>query len=236
VKPVPVRQQRRRRGPQVDPDQASFLPHLVRLDANLVLEAALWMPRLLKRLMKATSGMVEQPAVVIAAQAPFLDEAVRQVRAAVRTMPVHKPVVPALIAVQSQVLAQDAHCLHGLLSELRRTRDRMPVTPEQLPHRSSRTRFTQQPVPLFAQQGCPPPEPSSNIFTSFSSVRKPSQAMTRTPTAAGGNDQDANCRRRDRRVNATATRVPSTKVKGFLELHGRSRRRLCTVRRWLAAH
>src|ERR1700722_4531771 len=139
VIPVPVGQQRRRLGPQVNPKEAGFLLYLVRLDANLVPETTLRMQCLLKRLMKASAGVVEQPAVVIAAQAALLDEAVRQVRAPVRAVLVDEPVVPALIAVQSQVLAQDAHRLHGLLAELRRTRDGMPVTPQQFSHRSRRT-------------------------------------------------------------------------------------------------
>src|ERR1700722_10001567 len=96
-------------------------------------------------------------------------------------MPVHKPVVSALIAVQGQVLAQDAHCLHGLLAELRHPGDRMPVTSQQLSHRSCRTCFAQQPVSLIAQQRCPPPDRSLNIFTSFASLRKPARAMTTPP-------------------------------------------------------
>src|SRR5487761_1107873 len=142
VKPIPVRQQRRLLWPHVDPEQASFLLYLVCLNANLVLEAALWMPCLFKRLIKASSGVVEEPAVVIAAQPALLDEAVRQVRTAVRTMLVHKPVVPALVPVQSQVLAQDADRLHCPLGEFRRGRDRMPVTSQQLSHRSARARLT----------------------------------------------------------------------------------------------
>src|SRR5580693_6051963 len=66
VIPIPVGQQRRWPGPQVNPKEAGFLLHLVCLDANLVLEAALGMPGLLERLMKASAGVVEQPAVVIA--------------------------------------------------------------------------------------------------------------------------------------------------------------------------
>jgi len=103
-------------------------------------------------LMKASSSVVEQPAVVIAAQPAFLDEAVAQVRTAVRTMLIHEPVVSALVAVESQVLAQDADRLHGQLAELRRARDRMPVTSQQLSHRSSLTGFAQQPVSFLAQQ------------------------------------------------------------------------------------
>ena len=117
-----------------------------------LLEAALRVKRFLKRLVQALPGVVEQPAVVVAPQAAFLGEPVRHIRPAVRAVPVHQPVVPALVAVQRQVLAKDAYRLHGLAAELRRARDRVPVASQQLAHRRSLTGLTQQPVPRFAQQ------------------------------------------------------------------------------------
>src|SRR6185437_4116287 len=101
----------------------------------------------------APAGVLEEPAVVVAAQAAVFHEAVRHVRAPVRTVPVDEAVVPAPVPEQREVLAEEPDRLYVLLLELRGARDRMPVTPQQFSHRRSPACFAQEAVSLITQHG-----------------------------------------------------------------------------------
>src|SRR6185437_8452061 len=153
VEAVPVRQFRRRVRAEVRPQQASLFLHRVGVDADLVAEAPLGVPCLLERLVQAPAGVLEEPAVVVAAQAAVFHEAVRHVRAPVRTVPVDEAVVPAPVPEQREVLAEEPDRLYVLLLELRGARDRMPVTPQQFSHRRSPACFAQEAVSLITQHG-----------------------------------------------------------------------------------
>src|SRR6185503_2683140 len=79
---VEPRQQRRRLRAHVRPHYAAKLLHLVRIDTDLVLEAgtAALFGDVVIRLLQARAGGVEQPAVVGAAQAVVVRDAVSQRR------------------------------------------------------------------------------------------------------------------------------------------------------------
>ena len=114
------------------------------------------MPCLFEGLVQAPAGVVEEPAVVIAAQAAIFHEAVRQVRAPMRTVPVDKPVVAAPVPEQREVLAEEPDRLHVLLRELRDAGNGMPVAPQQFSHRRPLASFAELPVALVTQHGCLP--------------------------------------------------------------------------------
>src|ERR1700678_2519604 len=76
---LPVRQQRCRIGPQIGPDQARLRRHAIGLDADLIAEAYFRCVGVLEWLLAACTGFVEPPAMIAAAQAALLDDAVRQI-------------------------------------------------------------------------------------------------------------------------------------------------------------
>ena len=79
------------------------------------------------------AGLVHQPAVIVAADAGLLDEAVGQVRAPVRAMAVEQTVIAAEILVEHEVLAHAADRLDRTCIELARAADRHPVAAQQSP-------------------------------------------------------------------------------------------------------
>ena len=84
---------------------------------------------LLKGLVNAHAGVIELPAVIVAAQAALLHPAVRHVRAAVRAVAVDQSVVSAFVLVEDQVFAQKTHGLDRLILHLAHRRERSPVAP-----------------------------------------------------------------------------------------------------------
>jgi hypothetical protein len=82
-------------------------------------------------LVDALAGLVVQPAVVAAADARLLDRAERHRGVAVRAFLSHEPRLAVEVAVQHQILAQDADLLR-LVAEIGRHLDRYPVVAEQL--------------------------------------------------------------------------------------------------------
>jgi hypothetical protein len=93
--------------------------------------------------------------VVVAADAGVLDEAVGEIRAPVRAMPVEQPELSAQILVEHQVLTHQAHGLDRVLVELARTADRHPIAPQKLSHRRPRPDLGEKPVFLRAQHAQP---------------------------------------------------------------------------------
>jgi hypothetical protein len=106
---------------------------------------------LLERLVEAPPRLVEQPAVVVAAQPALLHVAVRQVGAAVGAVAVDQAVAAAAVAVEDEVLAHDADRPGRGGIELGHARDRVPVAPQQLAHRRVRAGLAEQSVPFLTQ-------------------------------------------------------------------------------------
>ena len=99
--------------------------HLVGLDLDARFHVGVGMRHVLVRLGDARAFLVVEPAVIIAAQAAFLDEAVGHVGAAVAAMPVDQPVSAAEIAIEHEVFAHQAHRLDAVgLVELAGAGDR----------------------------------------------------------------------------------------------------------------
>ena len=122
-------------GAHVGEDGAAQLLCLVRLDAHLLLELGALR---LRRLVDALAGLVEYPAVVGAADAVLLGDAVGEVGLAVRARGFDEADSAAGIAVEDEVLAQQAHFLRGVVGvELDAGGDGVPVAPHKLAHRRS---------------------------------------------------------------------------------------------------
>src|SRR5215470_3089874 len=150
---LPGRHQRRRRRPEIRPEQSGLHLDRISLDAHAILELRLWVRGLLERLLKAAARVVPEPAVVVAAQAAAVDPAIRQVGAAMRAVAVDQAVVPSLVLVENEVLAHEPYGLGGTLVELGDGGNRHPVAPEQLAHRRAGADFRQSPVLLLAEHG-----------------------------------------------------------------------------------
>ena len=106
---------------------------------------------LLERLAQAAAGWSEQPAVVVAAQPALLDDAVREVRAAVRAVPVDQAVGAPTVLVQDEILAEEPDRLDRSVVQLGDGGDRHPVAPEQLAHRRAAPDLGEHEVLLVAQ-------------------------------------------------------------------------------------
>ena len=134
---LPVGDQRSRLGSQVGPNQAGPGLNRIGLDPDLVLEASLGRGNVLVRLLDAAAVLVEQPAMVVAAQPALFDEAVGCVGAAMRALAVDQPEGAAQILVESQILAQQADRLDGLVFELGHRGYRHPIAAQQFAHRGA---------------------------------------------------------------------------------------------------
>ena len=113
----------------------SQLLHGVARDLHLLLEAAIGVDGLLERLLDALAGLVHHPAVIHAAQAVLLRYAVGEVDAAMRAGALDESERTGLVAVEDEVLAEDANRLGGAFVEFTRGRNRVPVAAHQIAHR-----------------------------------------------------------------------------------------------------
>src|SRR5262249_58704872 len=86
-------------------------------------------------LLDDAAGLVHQPAVIIAADADLLDEAVGEVGTPVRAMPVDESVAAAHVLVEHEVLAEETDRLDRVGVELARAADRLPITAQIVTHR-----------------------------------------------------------------------------------------------------
>jgi len=112
---------------------------------------------LLEGLRDALARFVVGPAVIVAAQAALLHEAVGEVGRAVLAVARDQPVGSREVAVDDQVLPHDAHRFDRALVQLAHRRDGMPVAAQQLAHRRSRADPREGPVLFRAQHGFTPP-------------------------------------------------------------------------------
>src|SRR5215469_18804567 len=102
-------------------------------------------------LLDAAAALVHQPAVVVATDAGRLDEAVGEVGAAMRAVPVEETETSALVLVKHEILAHEAHGLDRIRVELARAADRHPVAAQQLSHGRARADLGEKAV-LFGTE------------------------------------------------------------------------------------
>jgi hypothetical protein len=88
--------------------------------------------------------MVDEPAVIVAADAFLLDETVGEVGAAVRAVAVEQAVVAREILEQHKVFAEQAHGLDRIGVEFARAGNRHPVAAQQIAHWCAGTDAAQQ--------------------------------------------------------------------------------------------
>src|ERR1700746_2009114 len=100
-----------------------------------ILEPGIGMRHVLIGLREAASGLVIEPAVVVAAQPPRLDIAIAEIGAAMPAMPVDEAPAPAEILVEHEVLAHEPHRLGARRVERAGAGDRPPIAPQQIAHR-----------------------------------------------------------------------------------------------------
>jgi hypothetical protein len=127
----------------------------------------------LERLFAAGAELVEHPAVVAAAQAALLDDAVAKIGAAVRTVPFQQTVVSGKILVQHKVFAKQSHRLGRRVIQFRNRRDRLPVAAQQRAHLRAGPDLGQQTVAFVAQHQA--------SFTSFCMQRISSSGLIGVP-------------------------------------------------------
>src|SRR6185312_158048 len=96
-------------------------------DADLRFEIGLRVRDVVVRLLEAIAFSIEMPAVIRAAQSAIFDVAVREIGAAMRTMPVEQAVMAALILIERQILTHQPHRLGRLLIEFAGARDWPPI-------------------------------------------------------------------------------------------------------------
>src|SRR5579859_251105 len=151
-----MRQQRSRLRAQISPYQAGQFGHDVGFESAFATKVALRIARILERLFQAGSISAIFPSMILATDAVLLDDAYRQIDAAVRTISLQEAQPAAPIAKQHEVLAENADFLgsKGPISQVLARRDGMPVSPHQVPHRGARSHPSQQFVVFFQHGGC----------------------------------------------------------------------------------
>jgi hypothetical protein len=145
---VPAREERRRRWPEISPDQPTQLLHRIGRHPNPVLEGAF--PRLEWRLQTATVGVV-QPAMVRASQSLGLGDPQLQPHAAMGALVLDQAQPAAPVPVQDEVFAQNTDFPNRVLQEAVAGRYRLPVAPHERPHRHARPNPTEPLVCFFAE-------------------------------------------------------------------------------------
>ena len=121
--------------PHVCPQHAAEFLHGVTRDLDLLLETSVRVDGLLEGLLDALAGLVHHPAVVHAAQAMLLRYAVGEIDPAMRAGAFDESERAGLVAVEDEVLPEQAHSLGGALVELGGRGEGMPVTTHQFAHR-----------------------------------------------------------------------------------------------------
>src|SRR5262249_38545640 len=106
-------------------------------------------------LLDAAAGLVHQPAVVVAADAGLLDEAIGEIRASMGAVPIKEPETSALVLVEHEILAHQANGLDRVLVEFARAADRHPVAAQKLSHGCARADLGQKAVLFGTQHALP---------------------------------------------------------------------------------
>ena len=146
---------------------------MIGADADLVTEPDLRRVGVLERLLEAGARLVEHPAMIVAAQAALLDDAVAEIGAAVRAVPLQQSVVSGKILVQHQVLAKQPHRLGWRVVQFGDSGNGLPIAAQQRAHRRARADLSQPPVAFLAQHQA--------SFTSFCMQRMSSVGAIGVP-------------------------------------------------------
>ena len=144
-------EQRRGLRAHVGEHEPRHLADRVTGDLHLLLETSVRVHRLFKGLLDALAGLVHHPAVVHAAEAVLLGDAVGEVDAAVGAEAVDETHRAGLVAVEDEVFAEESHRLGGALDQFGAGGDGVPVAPHEFAHRSSGADLRQLLVLLYAQ-------------------------------------------------------------------------------------
>src|SRR5262249_24001052 len=129
--------------------------HRIGLGRAALLGARMRVDDVVMGLLDAAAGLVHQPAVVVAADAGLLDEAIGEIRAPMGEVPVEEPETSAPVLVEHEILGEEANGLDGVLVELARAADRHPVAAQKLSHRRARPDLGEKAV-LFGTQHARP--------------------------------------------------------------------------------
>ena len=161
---LPDRQFRHRVRSHIGPQQSRHLAHRIGRARAFLPQRRGGIERVLERLLDAASVLVHQPAMIVAANAGFLDEPVRQVGAPVRTMPAEQAILAAEVVIQNQILSHQPHRFDGVVGKLARAADRMPIAPQQVAHRGAAAHARQHLVPgFFHASNLPRPQPVASL-------------------------------------------------------------------------
>ena len=106
---------------------------------TLSLKCASRLGDVFERLLDAAAVLVEEPAVIVAAQPALLDETIREVGAAMRTMAVDQAESAAQIAVEHRSSPIKRTGLIGFASNSLTAGDRHPVAAQQVAHGRAHT-------------------------------------------------------------------------------------------------
>ena len=126
-------------------------------DLDLLLEASVRVDGLLEGLLDALAGLVHHPAVVHAAQAVLLGDAVGEVDAAMGAEAFDEAQRAGLVFVEDEVLTEDADSLRGAVIEFGGSGDGVPVAAVQLAHRRTGHDTREVCVLLCGEHGLEPP-------------------------------------------------------------------------------
>jgi hypothetical protein len=143
---LPDRQLRHRLRSHIGPQQARTFLHRIGLGAAAIPGARARIGDVVVGLLEAAAGLVHQPAVIVAADAGLLDEAVGEIGAAMRALPIDQPEPAAEVLVEHEVLAHQADSLDRAPLELAGAADRHPIAAQQLAHRGPGADLGEQPV------------------------------------------------------------------------------------------
>src|SRR5215204_562952 len=124
---LPARKQWHGLWPQIRPDESTQLLSRIGRHLDALAESVGRIGGLLVRLLNARARLVVLPAVVSAADTLFLREAVEHVHAAMLALLLDQSNRPRSVAIEHQVLAQNADTLGGVLVQLTARGDWMPV-------------------------------------------------------------------------------------------------------------
>ena len=184
----PHRQFRRRLRSEIGEQQSCAFLHRIGLGVTAGLR---WLRArgILIGLFEAAAGLVDEPAVIAAADAVFLDPAVGHVGAAVRTMPVDQAVTAAQILVENEILAQKADGFDRIGVEFAGARDGLPIAAQQLAHRRAGSDAREHFVTGGSEQAFLPlgrPQPSTIISSLAAHGERGSFAGARSHCTAAG--------------------------------------------------
>ncbi len=152
---LPIGNQRRGVRAQVGPQKSGVSAYGIRSDDPLLAVARTASEAILEGLLEAPPLCVESPAVIVAPQPLRLDVAVGEIRPTMRAMTLEQPQVPREIAVEDEILAEDAACADGGFLQLTLRGNRVPIAAQILAHPRPRPNLGEKLVCGFAEHLSP---------------------------------------------------------------------------------